>query len=152
LAQIEGFDEEVAEELRARARTHLEELDRHNEERRRELGVADELTEVEGLTPALLVTLGEQGVKTLDDLADLAGDELRFACSSQRGEHGLDAMASLPNSEVERILQGSAMSQDDANAIIMAARAHWFDDEPAPADGADAPVSPEAEVQPEAQD
>ncbi|MPZ09188.1 MAG: transcription termination/antitermination protein NusA [Kiloniellaceae bacterium] len=152
LAQIEGFDEEVAEELRARARTHLEELDRHNEERRRELGVADELTEVEGLTPALLVALGEQGVKTLDDLADLAGDELRFACSSQRGEHGLDAMASLPNSEVDRILQGSAMSQDDANAIIMAARAHWFDDEPAPADGADAAVSPEAEVQPEAQD
>src|SRR3546814_20710048 len=50
LAQIEGFDEEVAEELRARARAHLEELDRHNEERRRELGVADALTEVEGLT------------------------------------------------------------------------------------------------------
>src|SRR3546814_17074016 len=71
LAQIEGFDEEVAEELRARARAHLEEMDRRNEERRRELGVADELTELEGLTPAMLVILGEQGVKTLDDLADL---------------------------------------------------------------------------------
>src|SRR3546814_1332724 len=60
LAQIEGFDEEVAEALRARARAHLEELDRHNEERRRALGVADALTEVEGLTPGMLVMLGEQ--------------------------------------------------------------------------------------------
>src|SRR3546814_5583769 len=68
--QIEGFDEEVAEELRALARAHLEEMDRRNEERRRELGVADELTELEGLTPAMLVILGEQGVKTLDDLAE----------------------------------------------------------------------------------
>src|SRR3546814_455036 len=134
LAQIEGFDEEVAEELRARARAHLEELDRHNEERRRELGVADALTEVEGLTPGMLVMLGEQGVKTLDDLADLAADELRFACSSQRGEHSLETMGKLSNGEVERILQASPMGQDEANTIIMAARAHWFDDEePAPA-------------------
>src|SRR3546814_142370 len=130
LAQIEGFDEEVAEELRARARAHLEEMDRRNEERRRELGVADELTELEGLRPAMLVILGEQGVKTLDDLADLAADELRFACSSQRGEHSLEDMGKLTNSEVDRILQGSPMGQDEANAIIMAARAHWFADEP----------------------
>ncbi|WP_340116470.1 transcription termination factor NusA [Pelagibius sp. 7325] len=137
LAQIEGFDEEVAEELRARARSHLEEMDRHNEERRRELGVADALTEVEGLTPAMLVMLGEQGVKTLDDLADLAADELRFAISGQRGEHSLEDMGRVPNAEVERILQASPMGQDEANAIIMAARAHWFDDEPA-AEGGEA--------------
>jgi N utilization substance protein A len=137
LAQIEGFDEEVAEELRARARAHLEEMDRHNEERRRELGVADALTEVEGLTPAMLVMLGEQGVKTLDDLADLAADELRFAISGQRGEHSLEDIGRVPNAEVDRILQASPMGQDDANAIIMAARAHWFDDEPA-AEGGEA--------------
>src|SRR3546814_11002442 len=77
--------------------------------------------------------LGEQGVKTLYDLADLAADELRFACSSQRGEHSLEDMGKLTNSEVDRILQGSPMGQDEANAIIMAARAHWFEDEPAPA-------------------
>ncbi|MEQ8357364.1 MAG: transcription termination factor NusA [Kiloniellaceae bacterium] len=130
LAQIEGFDEEVAEELRARARTHLEEMDRFNEQRRRELGVSDELGELDGVTPSMLVTLGEQGVKSLDDLADLAADELRFACSNLRGEHSLEDMASLTDAEVDGILQGSPMSQDDANAIIMAARAHWFDDEP----------------------
>lgn len=135
LAQIEGFDEEVAEELRARARTHLEEMDRVNEERRRELGVSDELTEMEGISPTLLVALGEQGVQSLDDLADLSADELRFVSSALRGEHSLEAMAGLPEQELEEILGASAMSQDEANRIIMAARAHWFDDEETPADG-----------------
>jgi N utilization substance protein A len=79
----------------------------------------------------MLVTLGEQGVKSLDDLADLAADELRFATSGQRGEHSLETMSKLSNSEVDRILQASPMGQDEANAILMAARAHWFDDEPA---------------------
>src|SRR3546814_7203683 len=92
-------------------------MDRRNEERRRELGVADELTELEGLTPAMLVILGEQGVKTLDDLADLAADELRFACSSQRGEHSLEDMGKLTNSEVDRILQGSPMGKDEGHAL-----------------------------------
>ncbi len=135
LAQIEGFDEEVAEELRARARTHLEEMDRVNEERRQELGVSDELTEMQGISPTLLVALGEQDVQSLDDLADLSADELRFVSSSLRGEHSLEAMAGLPEQELEEILAASAMSQDEANRIIMAARAHWFDDEEAPAGG-----------------
>ncbi len=149
LAQIEGFDEEVAEELRARARTHLEEMDRSNEERRRELGVSDELTASEGISATMLVTLGEQGVKTLDDLADLSADELRFACSNLRGEHSLEDMGSLTEAEVDGILQGSPMSQDEANTIIMAARAHWFDDEPAE-EAAEGEAS-EAAAQPEEQ-
>jgi N utilization substance protein A len=97
----------------------------------------------------MLVTLGEQGVKTLDDLADLAADELRFACSSQRGEHSLEDMGTLANPEVDRILQASPMGQDEANAIIMAARAHWFDDEPAAEPEA---VGAEAEAPAEVQD
>lgn len=154
LAQIEGFDEEVAEELRARARSYLEEMDRINEERRRELGVTDELTELEGLSPSLLVTLGELGVLTLDDLADLSADELRFASSSLRGETTLEGMAGLSEKEVEEVLAGSPMSQDQANGIIMAARAHWFEDEEDAAEAA-APeaVAPEGEeaAQPESQ-
>ena len=108
LAQIEGFDDDVAEELRARARAHLEEVDRKNEERRRELGVSDELVAIQGLASAILVTLGENGIKTLDDLGDLASDEL-----------------------IE-VLGAQAPSAAEADAIIMAARAHWFDDEPEP--------------------
>jgi N utilization substance protein A len=108
LGQIEGFDEDMAEELRARARTHLEEVDRKNHEHRRELGVSDELAAIQGLTSAVLVTLGENGIKTLDDLGDLASDELIELLGEQAPDHA------------------------EVDAIIMAARAHWFDDEPAP--------------------
>src|SRR5271156_2975169 len=72
LTDIEGFDENVAAELQQRARTALEELDQRNEERRREIGVTDELAALEGINSTMLVQLGEKGIKTLDDLADLA--------------------------------------------------------------------------------
>ncbi len=111
LTEIEGFDEDVAGELRERARAYLREQDERHEERRRELGVADEIAAIEGLSPAMLVALGENGVKTLDDLGDLAGDELL------------------------EIVGADAMYAEEANRIIMAARAHWFEGEPPAADG-----------------
>jgi N utilization substance protein A len=110
LVEIEGFDDELAEELRSRAHAYLAEKEIEYAARRLELGVADELAELPGLTGAMLVTLGEAEIKTLDDLADLAGDE-------------------LTHSE-EGVLREFGLSETDANAIIMAARAHWFDDEP----------------------
>src|SRR5712664_3651526 len=114
LAAIEGFDVEVAGELQERARNALERRDREYESRFRELGVADDLAAVEGLTPGMLVTLGENDIKTLDDFAGLAGDELvEMLTASDKG--------------------GVKLELDDANALIMAARAHWY--EPA-ADGA----------------
>src|SRR5262247_2592742 len=76
LASIEGFDEDVARELRDRARNYLQEQNEKMNSRRRELGVDDALATIEGLTPAMLVTLGEHGIKTLDDLADLSSGEL----------------------------------------------------------------------------
>jgi transcription termination/antitermination protein NusA len=107
LAGIEGFDAEIAAELQDRARSALDQRDREYEERRRELGVADELAALDGLTPGMLVALGEKGIVTLDDFADLAGDELvELLAASDRG--GLDL--------------------DTANALIMRARAHWFED------------------------
>jgi N utilization substance protein A len=109
LAGIEGFDEDVAAELKTRAVAWIEaEAERMNA-RRRELGVADDVAAIEGLTPAMLVALGEKGVKSLDDLADLAADEL--------------------NDEKDGILKAFEISTESANAIIMAARAHWFEDE-----------------------
>jgi transcription termination/antitermination protein NusA len=109
LAGIEGFDETVAGELQQRARTFIETQNAEREARRLELGVSDEIAALDGITPALLVVLGEKGVKTLDDLADLAGDELVEIA---------DATA-------------DKLELKQANAIIMAARAHWFADEPA---------------------
>ncbi len=108
LAGIEGFDEDLAEELAARAASYLEDLNATLDDRRRALGVADDVAAIEALTPAMLVALGENEIKTLDDVGDLAGDEL-----------------------IE-LLGASAPDLDTANEIIMAARAHWFDDEEAP--------------------
>ncbi len=105
LESVEGFDTDLAEALHERAADYLERLDEEQTARRRELGVTDDVAEVANMSPAMLVKLGENGVKTLDDLADLAGDELAD------------------------LLSDWDVQIDDCNAIIMAARAHWFDDE-----------------------
>jgi len=105
LAEIEGFDENVADELIRRAETFLVQRDEGLTEKRVALGVTDEVAAFELFTPQMLVTLGEKGIKTLDDLADLAGDEL-----------------------VE-ILGAEVLDEASANEIIMAARAHWFEGE-----------------------
>ena len=104
---IEGFDEEVSEELRERARAYLAQQEEELTQRRKDLNVSDDLAEVKGVTPALLVVLGENGIKTRDDLADLATDEL-----------------------LEFAPPGS-LTESKANEIIMAARAHWFEEEDA---------------------
>ncbi|MGH7034518.1 MAG: transcription termination factor NusA [Stellaceae bacterium] len=108
LATVEGFDEEVAGELQQRARVFLEEQNELFETRRKELGVSDDIAAIEGVTPALLVAVGEKGVKTLDDLADLAADEL-----------------------IEMAGPILKLEEAEANAIIMAARAHLFADDEA---------------------
>ncbi len=133
LAAIEGFDESVATELIRRAEEFLVKRDGALDEKRRTLGVSDEVAAMEALTPAMQVALGEKGVKSLDDLADLASDEL-----------------------VE-IVGEPSMDEATANEVIMAARAHWFGEEPAakaekPAPEAGSAAAPEAggETAPEA--
>jgi N utilization substance protein A len=111
LASIEGFDENVAAELQRRAEASLAKEATELEEKRVELGVSDEVAAIEALSAKDLVALGEKGIKTLDDLADLAGDEL-----------------------IE-IVGEDVFTLDAANEIIMAARAHWFADETAGDDG-----------------
>lgn len=112
VAAIEGFDENIGGELIRRAEAFIARRDTELDDKRRELGVTDEIAELETFTPAMLVALGEKGVKTLDDLADLASDELL------------------------EIVGQEAMDLETANAVIMAARAHWFEGE----GGAEAPV------------
>ncbi|NNG03452.1 MAG: transcription termination/antitermination protein NusA [Inquilinus sp.] len=124
LTSIEGFDEDIAHELQQRAIGYLDEQSRVNAERAKELGVSDELTAIERLTPAMLVKLGEKDVKTLDDLGDLASDEL-----------------------IE-IVGADALDEAAANEVIMAARAHWFDDEEQPAAAESEAAESEADEQP----
>ncbi len=143
LMDIEGFDEDVARELQARAQTYLETRDAAFEARRKELGVADDLGEIEGVSNEMLVALGENGVKDRDDLADLVGDELRFIMLADKGENTLDSIAALDEGALRTVLAPSPLTGEEANRIIMAARAHWFDDQEAPegetAPGDDAP-------------
>jgi N utilization substance protein A len=112
LTSIEGFDADIAEELQHRAQVFLEERNRTSMERAHELGLSQDLETIEALEPPMLLKLAENGVKTLDDLADLASDEL-----------------------IE-IVGKSELTLDEANDIIMAARAHWFAEDEGGAAGA----------------
>ena len=133
LASIEGFDEETAEEIQNRAREHLHKIEEEFDTRRKELGVSDELKEIEGVTSAILVKLGENDVKSVEDLAGCATDDLVGWSERKDGE-------TIKNAGY---LDGIEISRDEAEAMIMAARvkAGWIE--------APAPVEGEAEPQAE---
>jgi N utilization substance protein A len=76
IASIDGFDEGTASEIQSRAREYLERIEAEHDARRKELGVSDDLREVPGVTTAMMVTLGEDGVKTVEDFAGYAVDDL----------------------------------------------------------------------------
>lgn len=127
LASIEGFDEDLAQELQSRAQEAMERREQASREERTALGVEDALAELPYLTEAMLVTLGKAGIKTLDDLADLATDELVEKKKAEPRRRGDDA----PKREAPKggILAEYGLSDEQGNEIIMAARAHWFADE-----------------------
>lgn len=104
LTGIEGFDEDLAEELQNRAKAYLvarqDTLSKQIEEQQ----VSDDIKKMEGLTLDMVAALGNAGIKTLDDFADLASDELIEIV----GERNMDT--------------------ETANALIMKAREHWFEE------------------------
>jgi N utilization substance protein A len=120
LASIEGFDEDTANELQTRAREYLDREAAELDQKRQELGVEDGVLEVQGVTLAMSVALGEAGVKTVEDLADLATDELRGAFEGK----GSGERARTPGA-----LESFSLSQEDAERIILRARvaAGWID-------------------------
>ncbi len=119
VASIEGFDENTAQEIQERAREFLERQEAELTEKRKTLGVQDELAEVEGLTTAMLVTLGENGIKTVEDIADCATDEL---AGWQERAHG-------QTKQHPGILQSYDLSKSDIEQIILNARikAGWIE-------------------------
>ncbi len=102
LLGVEGFDEDLAAELQRRANDFLEAEARAADEKRIEMGVEDALADVEGLTPQMLVKLGEDQVKTLEDFAGCAADEL--------------------TSKEDGILRSFPLTEVDASAMVMSAR------------------------------
>jgi N utilization substance protein A len=109
LNQIDGFEQEISEELQNRASNWLSSQKNRLAEQKIALGIQDDLIAMEGLSPEIVLILAENGVKSLNDFADLAGDEL-----------------------VE-ILGKDRMKEDAANALIMKARESWFNDDQADA-------------------
>ena len=121
LASIEGFDEETADELQARAHEYLEKLEAEQDAERRELGVEDALKEVPGITTAMLVALGKDDIKTVEDFAGAVPDDLTGYVERKDGE-----VKRIPGA-----LEGFGLSRADAEAMIMAARvkAGWISEE-----------------------
>ncbi|QIG96067.1 MULTISPECIES: transcription termination factor NusA [unclassified Bradyrhizobium] len=119
LAGIEGFDEETATELQTRAREYLEQLEAELEAKRKELGVEDAMKDVPGVTGKMLVKLGENDVKTVEDLAGCATDDL--VGWTERKEGG-------EPTKHAGFLDGIEVSRDEAEAMIMQARvkAGWI--------------------------
>ncbi len=105
LSQIEGFDEDIATELQNRAKEFVEKRNEDFAKKSKQLGIDKKLTEIEGLDKDMILTLAEKGIKTIDDLADLASDELM------------------------EMLGENVLTEAEANKVIMAARKHWFDEE-----------------------
>src|SRR5690349_874083 len=112
LAQIEGFDEDTARELQERAQQYLEQQEAELDGKRKELGVEDALKDVPGVTTKTLVALGENGVKTVEDLAGCATDDLTGWTERKDGE----------SKHEPGFLDGFNVSREDAETMIMQAR------------------------------
>src|SRR5438477_851223 len=133
LAGIEGFDEDTANELQTRARDYLGQIEEELDAKRLELGVEDALKEIPGVTTAMLVKLGENGVKTVEDLAGCATDDLVGYTERKDGE----------TKQEPGFLDGMELSREDCEAMIMQARLKvgWI---------TEADLAPPAEEAPEA--
>ncbi|MCB1537107.1 MAG: transcription termination factor NusA, partial [Rhodoblastus sp.] len=119
LASIEGFDEDTAAEIQNRAREYLEQIEAEHDARRKELGVSDDLRQIDGITTAMLVKLGENDVKSVEDLAGCATDDLVGWTEKKDGE----------TVKYSGFLDGFELSREEAEAMIMAARVHagWIE-------------------------
>ncbi len=124
IGSIEGFDDETAEELQARAREFLEKEAAALDAKRVELGVQDEVLAIEGVTLAMAVALGEGDVKTVEDFAGLVPDDMRGWFENKGGERVREP----------GILESFNLSPEDAEALIMRARIimGWVEAPPEP--------------------
>jgi transcription termination/antitermination protein NusA len=137
IASIQGLDEDTATEIQNRARDYLARIEAEHEEKRIALGVQDELRQIDGVTTPMLVAFGENGIKTIEDLAGCDTDELAGWTEKQANE----------TVRHKGVLDGFDLSRSDAETMIMTARvkAGWI--EP-PADTEETADEPETEAHP----
>ena len=138
IASIEGFDDETAEELQARAREFIERQENALDDERKALGVEDALLEIDGLTMPMLVALGKDDIKSLEDFAGCAADDLIGWTERVDGE----------SKRYPGTLDEFKISRVDADQMVMAARVKvgWVTEEELAAANA-AAEEPEEEVQ-----
>jgi N utilization substance protein A len=142
LVGIDGFDQNTAEELQARARESLDELNAKAIERARELGVEQSLFDFEGLTPQMIEALAEDGIKTLEDFATCADWELAGGYTTVDGKRVKD----------DGLLEKFEVNLEEAQRLVMGARVllGWVSQEDLDADAA-AEVEAEAVEETEAE-
>jgi N utilization substance protein A len=130
ISSIDGFDEDTASEIQTRAREYLEKIEAEQDAKRKQLGVLDELREISGITTAMMVTLGEDGVKSIEDFAGYAADDLTGWKERKDGETKV-----YPG-----VLASHGVTRADAEQMVLAARlkAGWISEEEAQAEAADA--------------
>jgi len=136
IAHIEGFDEDTATEIQTRAREYLARIEAERDARRVELGVSDDLAKIEGMTTAMMVALGEAGIKTIEDLADCATDDLTGWTERKKDKDSEPV-------KHKGALDGFDIGRKEAEAMILSARveAGWLK----PEDIAPPPEEPAAE-------
>ncbi|MEZ5783041.1 MAG: transcription termination factor NusA [Rhizobiaceae bacterium] len=129
ISSIDGFDEDTATEIQNRARDHLEKIEAEHNARRNELGVLDELREIPGITTAMMVKLGEDDVKSIEDFAGYASDDLVGWKERKDGE----------TKSYKGVLDEFGISKADAEQMIMAARlrAGWITEDDLAGDAED---------------
>jgi N utilization substance protein A len=144
VASIEGFDDNMASEIQTRAKEYLERKEAELDERRRELGVEDELLSVPGVTTAMLVAFGEAGIKTVEDLADCARDDLE----------GWYERTGVETKHHAGVLERFDLSRQEIEDLIMSARvvAGWVAVEDivrpvADAEAEEEPATPQSEAE-----
>jgi len=108
ISSIEGFDDDTAIEIQSRAKAFIEEENLKQDTRRKELGVQDDLEQIDGMTTSMLVTLGENNIKTLDDFAGCSTDELfgwveKTELGSKK-QNGLFTGFDIPMEKIEEMI------------------------------------------------
>ncbi|MBB4955055.1 N utilization substance protein A [Agrobacterium vitis] len=132
ISSIDGFDDDTAEEIQTRAREYLEKIEAEFDAKRKELGVSDELRQIPGMTTQMMVALGQDGIKTIEDFAGCASDDLVGWSERKDGEtkkfEGLFSKLDVSRQEAERMviqarLTAGWITEDEALAQAEAVEA-----------------------------
>ncbi len=121
ISSIDGFDEDTAVEIQTRAKEYLDRVEAEMDAKRRELGVADELRQIDGLTSQMMVALGEDGIKSVEDFAGCAADDLVGWTERKDGE----------TKKFDGIFSKLDVSRVEAENMVLRARllAGWITEE-----------------------